>query len=393
MKAKLISFLSIKTVVLLVLVAFIFTPSHIEAQKKTLPIGESLVIHSDILNQDREVLVYRPNYQEGFGKNIPVLYVLDGGAHFHYITGIVSYLSGQGVIPPVIVVAIKNINRNIDFSPIPIDGLPGSGGAKAFQKFIAKELMPMIAEKYYVADYSVLMGHSLGGTFATYSLLSYPNVFDSYISVSPYLQFGEGYLIEQTEKFLKSAYDSEKKMFMTLGDEPAYYETHDAFKKIIKERDPKNFHMKYVSMDKENHGTTPLLSVYYGLEFIFNDWQLPKTIESVWQLDKQNQILAEKYGMEIQSDEQTINLLGYKFLQAGELDKAIETFKENIKRYPESANVYDSMGDAYKNNKEFDKAKKNYSKAVKIGMKQNHPYLQAYQKNLEGLEKKGEGRK
>jgi dienelactone hydrolase len=45
--------------------------------------------------------------------------------------------------------------------------------------------------------------------------------------------------------------------------------------------------------------------------------------------------------------EAQINLLGYFHLQAGRTDAAIELFKLNTVAYPDSANTYDSLGDAY----------------------------------------------
>jgi tetratricopeptide (TPR) repeat protein len=42
-----------------------------------------------------------------------------------------------------------------------------------------------------------------------------------------------------------------------------------------------------------------------------------------------------------------VNLLGYQQLQDGEPAAAIELFELNVELYPESANVYDSLADAY----------------------------------------------
>ncbi len=45
--------------------------------------------------------------------------------------------------------------------------------------------------------------------------------------------------------------------------------------------------------------------------------------------------------------EGTVNLLGYQQLQAGATAAAIELFELNVELYPDSANVYDSLADAY----------------------------------------------
>jgi tetratricopeptide (TPR) repeat protein len=47
------------------------------------------------------------------------------------------------------------------------------------------------------------------------------------------------------------------------------------------------------------------------------------------------------------STENDINTLGYQYLGANQIDKAIETFKKNVQDYPNSWNVYDSLGEGY----------------------------------------------
>jgi tetratricopeptide (TPR) repeat protein len=64
--------------------------------------------------------------------------------------------------------------------------------------------------------------------------------------------------------------------------------------------------------------------------------------------------------------ESQLNMLAYQLLQAGRTDQAIEFLKLNAESYPESANVYDSLGEAFmiKGNKE--EAVKNFEKSIKI---------------------------
>lgn len=71
---------------------------------------------------------------------------------------------------------------------------------------------------------------------------------------------------------------------------------------------------------------------------------------------------ADDYGF----DEMELNALGYQYMGAGELDKAIAVFKINVAAFPDAFNVYDSMGEAYleKGNKEL--AIENYKKSVEI---------------------------
>lgn len=63
-------------------------------------------------------------------------------------------------------------------------------------------------------------------------------------------------------------------------------------------------------------------------------------------------------------DEKEFNTLGYKFLLTKKVDEAIEVFKLNVKMYPESWNVYDSLGEGYLVAGKYDKAKKYYEKSL-----------------------------
>ncbi len=62
-------------------------------------------------------------------------------------------------------------------------------------------------------------------------------------------------------------------------------------------------------------------------------------------------------------DEDDINAAGYTFLREGKFDNALTLFEINVKKFPESSNVYDSYAEAHKENGNFAEAEKNYRKA------------------------------
>jgi tetratricopeptide (TPR) repeat protein len=64
--------------------------------------------------------------------------------------------------------------------------------------------------------------------------------------------------------------------------------------------------------------------------------------------------------------EAELNNLGYALLFSGKVVEAIEIFKLNIENFPGSANVYDSLGEAYATSGETDKAIKFYKKALEV---------------------------
>ncbi|CAN5440594.1 hypothetical protein BH10BAC5_BH10BAC5_27650 [soil metagenome] len=64
-----------------------------------------------------------------------------------------------------------------------------------------------------------------------------------------------------------------------------------------------------------------------------------------------------------------LNNFGYMLLQSGTVKDAIEVFKLNVEMFPESPNVYDSLGESYMNNGDKELAIKNYKKVLELDPK------------------------
>ena len=348
-------------------------------------IGEKVTLKSNILDEERSILVYLPQSYNTSNIAYPVMYVLDGNAHFHHASGIVQFLSSRGLMPETIVIAITNVDRTRDFTPTQNPNFKNSGGAKRFIYFLADELIPFVNRNYRTANYKTLVGHSFGGTFTTYAFLNRPNVFQSYIAISPYLHYENDVLVKEAKSKLKSKYERETVFYMTLGYEPRYFAALDEFTNTVKTEAPKRLEFDYVQMMEETHMSIPHRSIYNGLEFIYSDWEITKEElnEGLPALDKHYRLLSKKYGNTIETPEAIINKLGYDYINAGKFDEAIKVLKENVKRFPKSANVYDSLGEAFEKNKQLAEAKENYEIAVNIAEKESHTNLSVYKMNLE----------
>ncbi|MCK4773162.1 MAG: tetratricopeptide repeat protein [Candidatus Krumholzibacteria bacterium] len=70
--------------------------------------------------------------------------------------------------------------------------------------------------------------------------------------------------------------------------------------------------------------------------------------------------------------EKEFNALGYVFLYHEKTDAAIAVFELNVKAYPESWNVYDSLGEAYMVAKRYDESIKYYETALKLNPDSKH---------------------
>ncbi len=370
-----------------VLILFLFTSvSSIAGDDNKVTIGDKVLLKSKALGEERAVMVYTPRGYDLTNSSYPVIYLLDGENHFFHASGVVDFLSTQGKMPQALVVAIVNVDRGRDFTPTQVEKKQNTGGAEKFTAFISDELMPYVNKHYRTEPYNILVGHSLGGMYAAYSMLTRPDLFNAYIAISPYLAYDDNFVVKTAESKLQSKYSKgHKSFYMTLGNEPEYFEPVGKFAQIVKNASPEGLDFTYVKMEKEDHGTIPHLSIYNGLESIYSDWKLPqeKYEEGLASIDKHYQWLSDKYGYTIETPEFVINWLGYTYLQKKENpEMALEVFKENIQRYPKSANVYDSYGEALEKSGQIEDARKNYEKAVALAEKTNHPYLTVFRDNL-----------
>jgi CubicO group peptidase (beta-lactamase class C family) len=71
-------------------------------------------------------------------------------------------------------------------------------------------------------------------------------------------------------------------------------------------------------------------------------------------------------------DEANINGFAYRLLFSGSVSDAVQVFERNVKHYPQSSNVYDSLGEAYMKAGEKEKAIQNYEKSLELDPKNDN---------------------
>jgi CubicO group peptidase (beta-lactamase class C family)/predicted transcriptional regulator YdeE len=80
--------------------------------------------------------------------------------------------------------------------------------------------------------------------------------------------------------------------------------------------------------------------------------------------------------------EAILNRLGYRLLYGGKEQDAVEVFEKNVREYPQSSNVYDSLGEAYMKIGKKDLAIQNYEKSLQMNPKNSNAVEQL--KKLKG---------
>ena len=346
-----------------------------------------LTIKSAVLGEDRAILVRTPPGYATSNLKYPVMYMTDGDAHLAHTSGTIDFLVRNGRISDMILVGIPNTDRTRDLTPAKATGpnatqFPTAGGADNFLKFIETELIPQIEKTYRVQPYRILAGHSFGGLFTVHALITRPELFNSYIAVSPSLQWADETTLKRAEEFFKTRKELKATLFTSLGNEPGDIgKDFVAFKELLSKTQIKGFEWQAEQMMDEDHGSVVLRSHYFGLRKVYDGWQMPRdpatgaVAGGLKAADEHYKWLSEKFGYAIPTPEGLINQIGYQFLlaQSPNPEEAIAVFKANVERYPNSANVYDSLGEAYEKTGHMDWAAPQYEKAQALGKKNNDP--------------------
>jgi predicted alpha/beta superfamily hydrolase len=382
----------ISDVLILFLLMTFILPFNLLAQDngEDIIIGKMIQLDSKVLDEERQIMVYLPPGYDQTMTKYPVLYLLDGRTHFQHASSTVQFLSRNGRMPQMIVVAIVNVDRMRDFTPTSMENRPHSGGIKKFITFLRDELFPYIEETYRTVPYRLLEGHSLGGMFSLYVLFKYPAMFQVHFAMSPYIMWDNNYVLNETIDMMQQPLEFKNFLFITLGDEENYVEPLGKFKNLLETKKPNGLEWHYTVMENDNHGTVPLKSLYNGLETLYKNWALEVAVaeQGIKAIENHYQTLSDTYGYTVDIPENVLNTMGYRALGQEKIKLALEFFLHNVTLYPESSNVYDSLGECYEAAGELDLAKKNYKIAVKKGTESENINLAIYKEHLDNVIKK-----
>jgi len=375
------------------------------AQDNQILIGKIDSLHSTILDETRTIWVHVPGddgVAESSQVKYPVIYLLDGPGHFHTVNGMIKQMSDNMLCPEMIIVGISNTDRTRDMTPTHADIAFGdssiarnSGGGDDFLDFLEQELVPYIEKNYPATIYRTYVGHSYGGIAVLHALFERPQLFNNYIAIDPSLWWDNQVLLPIADSVFSNKNYEGRSLYVAMANtmeegsdiKEIEKDTSEGsvhirsilqFVKFTEEKTDNGLQFDWKYYDDDDHGSVTQIAEYDALRFLF-PWYRLKGLNKFWYPDSKEtteelmhlitshyEKVSVHFGYQVLPPEGTINDLGYSFMNRHP-DHSYAMFNLNIKNYPNSPNVYDSMGDYYVSVKDTANAIKSYSKAVEIG--------------------------
>lgn len=264
--------MDLKNYFLILIVFGLTNPRLTYGQDINIKIGFRDSIKSEILHENRKIIIHLPDGYDTSKQSYTVLYRLDGSPNSLF--GTVAVTNRITDIQKIIIVAIENVNRDRDMMPVKSNYYSGTIGGEKFLGFIETELIPVIEKKYRTNHKRILCGQSLSGLFTLYALLAKPKLFDAYIGCSAgWFADCDDFFMELSRKAFKDADQfTGKKIFMANSLIDKYDADQKIHQQMLKFSDllttklGDKVNYKYVTYD--NYGHVPYPSFYDGLKYI-----------------------------------------------------------------------------------------------------------------------------
>ncbi|OGL45746.1 MAG: hypothetical protein A2W05_10015 [Candidatus Schekmanbacteria bacterium RBG_16_38_10] len=143
-----------------------------------------------------------------------------------------------------------------------------SGGADNFLSFIKDELIPYIDNKYPTNGTSSIYGHSYGGLFVLFALLTEPQLFESYYATDSPFGWNNDYLIKMAAEKLNTL--PSDKVFWIAGT--SQNQDIGRLDSLLQLKAPKSLHWEIVTYPNEKHNSVRLKAMYDGIKFSYSGY-------------------------------------------------------------------------------------------------------------------------
>ncbi len=209
------------------------TPPARAPRKLEIDNSELIALDSKETGRRYELIVGVPDsYASEPERKYPVLYLLDGQWDFALVNALTGGLRYDKVVPELVVVGVSYGGdkpdygklRREDYTPTrwqaPETEQPSGGDAPKFLRALEAEILPTIEGRYRIdASQRTLSGASAGGLFTLYALFERPELFQSFIALSPAAGWDNRYLFAREKAFRKQQPKLERRVWLSVGSE------------------------------------------------------------------------------------------------------------------------------------------------------------------------------
>ncbi len=363
---------------------FLIVNSFAQTKGAPITIGTNYTIKSAILNQDRTIQIYLPEDYHQSKEKCPVIYVFDSQKYFLNAISYQQNLRFNQETPGFIVVGIKTVNNE--------RAKLYNTESLNFSNYLENELIPFIDSNYRtLKPERVFFGWERAAAFGVEMFASKPNLFKAYFLASPTFLTAER--ISEVGKLLDKTASLNNYLYFTLGDVEVWsLESTNSLAELLNNKANGMLRWKYDLFKDENHYSTTIVTMNKGLKSFFRDYA-PIRYYSLKEYRNAGGITAlnelfknrgERYQISkaVHSDtKRYLFLLAVRendFLTFTELEKefpsfltsfsrdvmferfgqfyvenkayesAISYYKIGLQKFPNSARLYNRLGETYK---------------------------------------------
>lgn len=359
---------TVRIALLLLMAVTTTVPAVAQEDKDEIVVGHYRTLHSQLLDEDRTLLINLPRGYEETAFGYPVIYILYGGQVRNYFAEAlhITTLMSTNRMPSVILVGITNTDRYRDYLPFDREGNPA--GADRFLRFMVEEAIPFVDEQYRTADFRILVGPQAGGTFGLYALTEKSETFDAYFLNNPfrYLQQRD-YLIDKVRAFLAENQALDRFLYVITEDSESA-ETLEYMRRlegVLSAEAPAGLEWK-VEVVEENGDFLAPSGLRQGLTLLFDGYEFPSGVgvTSLAEIAAHYDGLSERYGYDVVIPDLVLAMQSDNLVQSGRSDEAIETLEYLVELYPHSLNGYWRLAGIYRERGEIDRAIHYYRKCL-----------------------------
>ncbi len=352
--------------------------------------GTQYVFQSKVMGDERSFMVRLPADYHDSNQKYPVLYLLDGENHFQHAVNAVSLLETHGRVPGLIVIGIPN-NPGARFRDL------AQQHAK-FLNYMESELKPLVEAEYRTQGHNTLFGHSLAGVFALKALANNPTTFQNYISASPYFNPEDPFIETELLPLVRANKLYADNLYISMAGKAAEGQESldglNALSEVLKQGSKTTLAWEILQLDNQVHMTTPYLTIFQGLGFVFQDFQAPiferysafterggmKAIESFY-LER-----GKKYGVSPVLEVSMARTIATLMLDEKLTSEAEQILQLNIKNHPENLRAHFDLARFYQSIGDKKHALTAFRKALQVASPENEGFYQFIAGQVKQLE-------